>query len=116
MLLTINPSEFDQIGTIRTGTGSNTDGRKVITYSDTYTSVRAKRLNPLRTFGGEGVESVQDVYIEENSWLIRKEDRAIVPKKMVYLIGAKIHHIVNVRDYKADRLYFVLDTEFRDNE
>ena len=116
MLSTINPSELDRIGTIRTGSGTYANGREPLTYTDTYTNVRSKKLAPLRSQGGEAIESNQEVFIEGNSWLIRKENRVIVPMNMVYVVDGKIHHIVNVRDYQGSRTMIVLDTEYRDNE
>lgn len=113
MLPTTNPVELDHIGDIITVSYTKVNGEKANTRSTTYSSVRSKKLMPLR--GSESQETNQKVATERNSWQIRKEDRAIVPKNMIYVVGGKDHHITSVREFKGSRFFLVLDTEYRDN-
>lgn len=112
----INPANMDKTGTIQTGTGTTTRGRKDLTWANTYLNVRSQKLAPLRSAGSEKEEANQQVFVQKNSWLIRRENRTIVPKNMRYQVDGENHHIYNVRDYMNTRDWIVLDTEFRDNE
>ena len=114
MRRTINPADFDRTGTIQTSTPTRANGEAVPSWANTYTSVKSKQLTPLRF--NEGIESKQQVGVETHSWLIRKEARVIVANKMKYVVDSKDYHIVGVRDYVGGRLYYVLDTEYRDNQ
>lgn len=110
----INPAGFDRIGDIQQATETQELGVVDETFAPLYSNVRSKKLMPLK--GSENMENNQEVAIERNSWLIRNENRDIVPNKTKYVVDGKDHHIIGVRDYKGERFYQVLDTEFRDNQ
>lgn len=104
------------IGVIQTGTGTKVAGEKAIDWANTYTGVRCKQIPALKLRVNEKEELTQMVFIEKLSWIIRREDRAIVPNAMRFVVESKNHFIVNVRRWKGSRDWLVLDTEFRDNQ
>lgn len=117
-LQTLNSRIFDVTGTIVSF--SSTDdgfGFDIDTESNTYTNVRSKYMNPLKTDTIETYEFDQQVYKIKASWLIRNStSRTIVPNKMAYVVDGEYHHITGVRKYKGDRNLLVLDTIRRDND
>jgi len=111
----LNPSRLDRIGTIATGTGVNVGGEISLEYTATYENVRAKKLNPLRSGGGEELEVRQDVATQEVSWQIRREDRVLDAKHKIFIVDGMTFSITQVRDYKGSRNWLVLDTIWKDN-
>lgn len=114
MIVSINPSEFDRTGTIETDSSTKTKETGA-SWGNTYTNVRSKELSPLFSRFGEEIRNNQGVSFEKRSWLIRKENRVILSRKMAYNVDGNRHHITAVRDYKGARDLIVLDTEYRDN-
>lgn len=117
-LQVLNARMFDVTGSIVTFSSTDdTYGYDLETESTTYTNVRSKYLNPLKTDTIETFEFDQQVYKIKASWLIRNStSRTITPNKMAYVVGGEYHHITGVRKYKGDRNLLVLDTVRRDND
>lgn len=117
-LQVIDSRVFDVTGNIVTL--SSTDdgfGFDVGTVSTTYTNVRSKYLNPLKTDTTDTFEFDQQVAKIRASWLIRNStSRTITAKNMAYVVDGEYHHITGVRKYKGDRNLLVLDTIRRDND
>lgn len=109
---------FDVTGTIVTFSGTDDNyGFDLGTESTTYSNVRSKYLNPLKTDTIETYEFDQQVAKIKASWLIRNNSsRTITANKMAYVVDGEYHHITGVRKYKGDRNLLVLDTIRRDND
>lgn len=112
-----NPAEMDHVGTIQEkGSVSVVNGQKQFTWTNKYTSVKSKRLNPL--VGGRGKEREderQPVSEERDSWLMWKFATDITAT-MRYVVNGENHYIDGVRPYVGSRNLIVIDTVKRDNE
>lgn len=115
MIASFNPYFLDKQINIAVGIGNAKTG---VTYSGLHTSVYAKKLEPLRVYESErsSVHLEQPVHSAKNSWLIRREDKEIIPKLHAVLYDGAAYFISNVRDYKGSRDMLVLDTEIEDSQ
>lgn len=114
MRSTINPAEFDWEIDIVVQNMSLVNGEETPGTPTTYSNIRAKKLRPLK--GVESEETNQNVAQERNSWQIRKENYSFVPKHTAVVENSKNHEVIAVREFKGERYYLVLDTEYRDNQ
>lgn len=117
-LTTLNARIFDVAGTIVSFSQTDDNyGFDVGTESTTYSNVRSKYLNPLKTDTIDTFEFNQEVAKIKASWLIRNSSsRTITANNMAYVVDGEYHHITGVRKYKGDRNLLVLDTIRRDND
>jgi hypothetical protein len=115
-MVDIHPSELDMTGNIEVSNGVVVNGQKTTKWEVNYIGVRCKQIPALKLRVNEKEELTQMVFIEKLSWIIRREDRNIVPNAMRFVVEGDNHFIVNVRRWKGSRNWLVLDTEFRDNQ
>jgi len=115
-MVDIHPSELDMIGDIQKSDNVVTNGQKSDSWESLYLGVRCKQIPALKLRINEKEEFSQHVFIEKLSWVIRRENRNIVPNAHRFVVEGKNHFIVNVRRWKGSRDWLVLDTEYRDNQ
>ena len=112
MIAEKNPYQLNTIGNIEVRTIDQSSGQAVPSWSAEYSNVYMKRLAPPR--GTETNGAMQDMAVQRDSFLIRKEGKTVTAKNHRIVIDSEYFYVSGVRPYKSSINFIVLDTTSND--
>ena len=111
MIEAVNPAQLDRTLTLSTNTPSLSSGEQ----SDSWSAGVSVFAKELRASGNETMEQGQGIYKVRRAYLIRKEDRTLVPATMRFREGSEDWlYMTDWHYWKSSRNYVVIEGEQRD--